>query len=344
MRTISGAIAALALAGTMLARAGWAQTKPAEPRQSDRPAPAKAAGPRATPANTAIAGAHRGIALAEGGHCEQALPLLAAALPHLTGKTLLYNAAMERAKCGMALGRTSDALEALALLNRQFPTDAQVLYTTVHSLSQLSERAADTLVATDTDSPQAMELEAEYLLSHGQQAQAIAKYREIIRKYPAARGLHYRLGFVLVEEAEKAGDTPQAQTEKAEAGKEFEAELRIAPHSAAAEFMLGNLAWEKRDLPNAILYFTKATQDDAGFLEADLALGVALNAAGKYPQAIPPLEKYAQGEPDNPAGHYQLAIAYARTGRQQDAQRQMALQQAAEQKAQAAKFRAKPGS
>lgn len=316
----------LALACVFAVSKGWAQARPT------------------AVAGSPAASANRGIRLAEGGYCGQALPLLAAALPHLTDKKLLYNAAMERAKCGMALNRMTDALEAITLLNRAFPTDAEVLYTTVHSLSELSDRAADKLVETNTDSPQAMELEAEILLSHGKEAQAIARYREIMQKYPAEPGIHYRLGYILVQEAEKAGDTPEAQTEKAEARKEFVAELAISPHSASAEFMLGNLAWETRDLPNAIDYFTKAAGDDAGFLEADLGLGMALNAAGKYSQAIPPLEKYAQGVPDNPAGHYQLAIAYARLGRKQDAQRQIALQQAAEQKAQSAKFRAKPGS
>jgi hypothetical protein len=34
-------------------------------------------------------------------------------------------------------------------------------------------------------------------------------------------------------------------------------------------------------------------------------------------------------QPDDPAGHYQLATAYARTGRKQDAAREMELQQKA---------------
>ncbi|MGH9757596.1 MAG: hypothetical protein ACRD4M_07645 [Candidatus Acidiferrales bacterium] len=37
-------------------------------------------------------------------------------------------------------------------------------------------------------------------------------------------------------------------------------------------------------------------------------------------------------QPADPAGHYQLAIAYARTGRKQDAQREVVLQQQADAK------------
>jgi predicted Zn-dependent protease len=66
---------------------------------------------------------------------------------------------------------------------------------------------------------------------------------------------------------------------------------------------------------------------DEGFVEAYLALGISMNAAGKFADAVTPLENYVKMQPDDPAGHYQLATAYARTGRKQDAQREMALQQ-----------------
>jgi hypothetical protein len=36
--------------------------------------------------------------------------------------------------------------------------------------------------------------------------------------------------------------------------------------------------------------------------------------------------------PEDPAGHYQLSIAYARTGRKQDAVREMTIQQELSQK------------
>src|SRR5205823_12929853 len=39
-----------------------------------------------------------------------------------------------------------------------------------------------------------------------------------------------------------------------------------------------------------------------------------------------PLEKYVKIVPDDPAGHYQLAIAYDRTGRKESAAKEMQLQ------------------
>jgi predicted Zn-dependent protease len=52
-----------------------------------------------------------------------------------------------------------------------------------------------------------------------------------------------------------------------------------------------------------------------------------LNSAGKFADAVTPLETYVKREPGDPAGHYQLATAYARTGHKQEAAKEMELQQ-----------------
>ena len=66
--------------------------------------------------------------------------------------------------------------------------------------------------------------------------------------------------------------------------------------------------------------------------EASLALGISLNSAQRFPEAVAPLEKYVKVVPEDPAGHYQLSVAYARTGRRQEAVSEMAIQQELAQK------------
>jgi Flp pilus assembly protein TadD len=73
----------------------------------------------------------------------------------------------------------------------------------------------------------------------------------------------------------------------------------------------------------------RASKLDEGFLEAYLALGISLNSAGKFPDAVAPLERYVKMEPSDPAGHYQLATAYSRTGHKEQAEREMVLQREA---------------
>jgi Flp pilus assembly protein TadD len=65
---------------------------------------------------------------------------------------------------------------------------------------------------------------------------------------------------------------------------------------------------------------------DSGFAEAFLALGMSLNSAERFPEAVAPLERYVKMVPADAAGHYQLSIAYARAGRKEDAVREMAIQ------------------
>src|SRR5215467_7760266 len=82
------------------------------------------------PDNSALA--KQGVALAQEGRCREALPKLRNAAAHLADKKLKYQAAMATARCGMSLDQTETAVNALLLLNREFPRDPQVLYTTTH--------------------------------------------------------------------------------------------------------------------------------------------------------------------------------------------------------------------
>jgi predicted Zn-dependent protease len=102
-------------------------------------------------------------------------------------------------------------------------------------------------------------------------------------------------------------------------------------------FALGEISRRAGEWDEAIRLFTRAKQLDAGFLEAYLALGMSLNAAGKYADAVAPLERYAKGVPADPAGHYQLALAYSRTGNKAGANRELQLQREAAAKAPASR-------
>lgn len=262
---------------------------------------------------------HRGIQLVESGRCAQALPLIQHNLPAVTDKTLRYQAQMAALRCSMAVGDNQAAAGILFRMERENPGNPDILYWETHTFSDMADRAAQELVAKYPDSYQAQRLQAESLESQGKEDQAAAIYRAILQKHPHLPGIHYRLGQIALDRAGDAGSTDAAQ-------HEFEQELAVDPTNASAEFILGELARRKTDWAVAVQHFSRAAQLDVGFSEAWLALGMSLAAEGKYADAKPPLEHYVQLEPDDPAGHYQLAIADARTGDQAGAQRQMALQ------------------
>lgn len=266
------------------------------------------------------ASATQAIMLAQKGHCREALPLLKKSVLQITDKQLRYQTAMTTARCAMSLDQTESAVRALLLLNREFPRDPDVLYTTTHFYSELASRASQELAATAPNSPQAQQLEAEAFESQGNWDKAAAQYNQILQQAPKTPGIHYRLGRIALSKTPPETDDAQ---------KEFEQELKIDPGNASAEFMLGETARQAGRWEDAIGHFSRASQLDESFVEAYLALGMSLNSAGKFSQAVAPLEKYVKSQPGDPAGHYQLATAYARSGRKPEAEHEMTLQREA---------------
>jgi Putative Zn-dependent protease, contains TPR repeats len=187
---------------------------------------------------------------------------------------------------------------------------------------ELSTRAAQELESKAPSSFQARKLQAESLESQGKYDEAISIYRKILEKNPNTPGIHYRLGQIMLMQV-SSSDSP------ASAEAEFQQEITIDPLNAAAEFVLGELARRSNRWNDAIVHFTRASTLDVGFSEAYLALGMSLTASGQFARSITPLEKYAIMEPGDPAGHYQLALAYARVGNRDASARQMILQRQA---------------
>jgi len=272
------------------------------------------------PAIDAYSSAERGLNLAAKGRCREALPILKKATPRLAEKQLKFRALMSTARCAMSLDQTETAVDALFLLNREFPHDPEVLFMATHFYSELASRAAQELAATAPTSHQAEQLEAEAFESQENWAKAIAEYKKILDQDPKVSGIHYRLGRIFLSQS-------PAETEKALA--EFAEELKIDPDNASAEFMLGEIARQAGQWDEAIGHFSRASKIDEGFQEAYLALGMSLSSAGKFSEAIAPLQSYVKMQPGDPAGHYQLGTAYARTGRKAEAEREMTLQREA---------------
>ena len=272
------------------------------------------------------------IDLAAKGRCQEALPALKLAImrppvKQPAGNQLEYRAAMAAAKCAMSLNQAQTAVNALFILKRDFPHDPEVLYITTHFFSELAMQASQELAREAPTSYQAQELQAESFESQGRWAEAAAEYQKILDQNPSVPGIHFRLGRVALSK----GESEAANTD--EAKKEFAQELKLDPGNAAAEFSLGEIARRAGQWDEAAAHFLTAAKIDSGFAEAYLALGMSLASAQKFADAVPPLEKYVKIVPEDPAGHYQLAIAYDRTGRKESAAREMQLQREAAAKA-----------
>lgn len=275
---------------------------------------------KAPAANSNVAAEHA-TTLAETGHCTEALPLLKKSLAHLSDKDLQKRVGFNGVRCASALQQDEELLDFLRILNRQFPHDPEVLYVSVHAYSDLSSRAALTLARTAPTSIPALRLDAEAREMQGKWDEAENDYRKILAENPNYPGIHFLLARIQLSKPNPNPDFKDV------AKKELQQELEIDPNNAGAEYILGELARQAGDLDSAIQHFGKATKLDPNFADAYLGLGTSLMTEKNYAAAIPLLEMAVKLQPQNPAGHYSLATAYARTGRKEDAQREFALHQ-----------------
>jgi tetratricopeptide (TPR) repeat protein len=280
----------------------------------------KASAPDVTPS------AQRAVSLAQTGHCKEALPLLKQATSHDADKDLKRNVGFAGVRCAMFADQPDAAEDFLRFLNREFPHDPEVLYLSVHTYSDLSSRAAAELATTAPKSAQGHELNAEAFEAQGKWDDAAKEYRLILQQNPRLPGIHFRLGRLLLS---KPNPSP---TVAEEAKKEMQQELEIDPSNAGAEYVLGALAQQNQQWDEAIQHFSRATKLDASFGDAFVGLGACLGSAKRFSEAIAPLENAVKLEPENPAPHYLLAIAYSRTGRKEDGDKQFAIQRQLTQK------------
>jgi tetratricopeptide (TPR) repeat protein len=291
-----------------------------------------AAQSQAPSSTTAVDGqpsAQQAISLARTGHCTQAIPMLKRAGARTSDKDTLREIGQAGVKCAMTLGQAATAVDFLSALTREFPHDPAVLYLATHVYSDLSLRASQELALSAPHSHEAMQLQAEALEEQGKWDDARAELEEILKQDPKAQGVHYSIGQIILSQ-------PPTATTGDDAKVQFQAELAIDPTNAGAEYVLGEIARTQQQWDEAIDHFSKAVKLDTSFADAYRGLGTTYNSAEKFDQAIPVLQQYIKLQPRDPAGHYQLAIAYARSGHKDEAAKEMAIQRDLDAKARAA--------
>jgi tetratricopeptide (TPR) repeat protein len=263
--------------------------------------------------------------LAESGHCREVLPLLKTALAHTSEPEIKKRLGVDGVECAMTLKDSETAEDLVRSLRKQFPGDPEVLYIAAHVFSDLSLRASQELASSAPGSYQMHELSAEAMEAQGKPEDAIGEYREVLKREPKVKGIHYRIGRLLLS-------GPNRDAAKDEARREFEEELKVDPGSAASEYVLGELARQEQQTSVAVEHFERATKLDSGFTDALIGLGRTLIEAGRVAEAVAPLQAATKLQPDNPAAHFYLGTAYQRSRRLEDASREFGLQKEAAEK------------
>jgi tetratricopeptide (TPR) repeat protein len=264
--------------------------------------------------------AENALHLADTGHCPQALPVLKRVFPRVTDKDLKRLAGLTGIRCAMTTNQSDEALDFIRILQKEYPKDPDVLYTAVHVFSDLSVRASQDLLFRAPASYQVHQLNAEALEAQGKWNEAALEYRSVLERNPKLRGIHFRIGRLILSQ-------PKNDSTFDNARKEFEAELQNNPNDVAAEYVLGEIARQSEQWPDAIQHFKRAAQLDPNFADAYIGLGRSFTAGGQPTNAIQPLQAAVRLQPENPTPHYHLAIAFNRAGRKPDAEKEFAVYQ-----------------
>jgi len=278
-------------------------------------------------AQTGPSPGERGTELAEQGRCQEGMPLIQQALGQTQDGALKKRMGVAGLRCAMMFDRQGDATSLLAWLQEQFPHDPDILFLAAHVYWDLFQRSQKALIDAAPDSPLVVQLNAEGFERQGAWKQAIDEYRILLQRAPNTPGVHYRIGRLIQE-------LPPTASTADDARKEFEAELKVFPENAMAEYSLGELARQANQLPQAIDHFTRAVNMNASLGDAFFGLGRSLLDSDRAADAVAPLERAVKLEPENPGAHLALATAYQRLGRKDDAAREFALQKSTAEKIQ----------
>jgi tetratricopeptide (TPR) repeat protein len=252
------------------------------------------------------------------GHCDTARQELAGQFAKDAGSELGRLAGLALTQCLLAEAKYDDAVPVLARLRSLHPADADVLY----QCARLHMRAwNDTLYEMFRKTPNSYrvnQISAEIFEIQNRYPEAISEYRKAIEKNPTALNLHFRLGRALLLESHSPDNLALAQ-------REFEAELKLNPADAAAEYETGQVLLVSQAPSEAVKHFERAVAITPDFAEALQALAKVRLDAKQYGEAIILLENVVRLQPANESAHYSLMLAYRNAGRSGDAAREQAV-------------------
>jgi tetratricopeptide (TPR) repeat protein len=257
------------------------------------------------------------LATAASGGCRQAEPSLKQQFESNGDAELRRLSGLALTQCLIARKDFAGAAAVVARLEREFPKDADVLYESARLHMRAWNDAVLRMYQNAPASFRVNQLSAEIFETQGRYGEAAAEYRKAIAKNPDALNLHFRLGRALLLESHAPAALEAAQ-------KEFEAELRLNPSDAAAEYEIGQILTARDRSSEAAEHFARAVELSPDFPEALVALAKTHVRAGRYSDAIALLERAVRLQPDMESAHYTLMLVYRNTGDAQKALKEKA--------------------
>ena len=250
------------------------------------------------------------------GSCDAAVGELERQFASKSDAALHRLAGLALAQCYVAQKRLDAAEPVISAPEKEFPSDADVLYVSANLHMKAWNDAIYRMYQKAPASYRVNQLSAEVFETQGKYAEAIAEYQKAIAKNATAINLHYRLGRAILLQS----STSPAALEQAR--QQFAAELALNPSDAAAEYQVGQILTLQQKKSEAAPHFERAIELRADFPEALIAAGKLRSESKRYREAAQLFERAVKLQPRSEAAHYNLMIAYRNDGRTTEAQRE----------------------
>jgi cytochrome c-type biogenesis protein CcmH/NrfG len=182
--------------------------------------------------------------------------------------------------------------------------------------SDLADKSTLTLALAAPDSAQLHEIMARELRRQGDDAGAIANYRDAIRIEPQLAELHSNLGQLLYHSSD--------EKLKAEAEGELKTALQGNPLDTISEMTLGMIAEKRGDMNGALTRYSRALELDPNSSDACTEMAKLLVTMNQREKAQQLFERAIELDPTNYVAHYRLSTIYRQAGRTDDAKQQAA--------------------
>jgi tetratricopeptide (TPR) repeat protein len=213
----------------------------------------------------------------------------------------------------LQLNDVKGALAVLEELQQADPNNVEVLFTSGWAHASLAVSMLDSIQKIDPNSYLIEVLQGKYAEVKQVYPEAVVHYKKAIAKSPNQPELYYCYAHVLYA----SGDFQQAL-------REYRRVLEVNPYDYRASWEAARIVLPANP-PEALRLASRALDLRPNTAEALTIRGRALLVLGKPSEAIDDFKKAATLDPRNAANHFQLARAYDKLGRTQEAQAETAI-------------------
>jgi tetratricopeptide (TPR) repeat protein len=257
-----------------------------------------------------------GMAEKRTGEREQARTDLERAFANLDDQKVRVDAGLELIELYSATFEVEKALAIAVKLQELAPENPQILFVTYHISRRIMDQTLVNMIMAAPDSAEMHMIMAGELARHGDQTNAMARYREAIRLNPKLPGAHFELAELLRTSSDPALN--------AQAEDEYRAAIQVNQNDQKSWRQLGDIMAAKGDLKTAEQHYKRALALEPADSAAKTGLAIVFSSTDRTDQAIAVLETAVKDDPTNTAAHYRLSGLYRRAGRTADAEREMA--------------------